>query len=165
MPNQGNKRDYVGDWLVGPIAYADADYSLEAAQKGYSELMADLDAFGPRTQRSFMAKAYNVVNCGAAPFEVLPTYNDDAYVFDRCLFMNNYGVRTSPNPAFEAWNWNAPFWLGVNTISVNGKTTTLVGSCFWGIEVVEALRDHMEGTLRDIMSKAPKTGSKEIPVY
>ena len=29
------------------------------------------------------------------------------------------------------WNWNAPMWLGVNTINVNGKTTTLIGSCLW----------------------------------
>jgi len=165
VENQGKKRDFVGDWLVGPIAYASEDYSLQEAQHGYEELLADLDAFGPRTQRSFMAKSYNVVNCGAAPFEVIPTYNDDAYVFDRCLFMNNYGVRTNPNPAFEAWNWNAPFWLGLNTISVNGKTTTLIGSAFWGLEVVEALRDHIEATLRDIMSKAPKEGGKSVPVY
>lgn len=54
------------------------------------------------------------------------------------------------------WNWNAPIWLGVNTITntiqVNGKTTTLVGSCMWGLEIVESLRDSMEVTLRDIMA-------------
>lgn len=50
----------------------------------------------------------------------------------------------------------APIWLGVNTITntiqVNGKTTTLVGSCMWGLEIVESLRDSMEVTLRDIMA-------------
>ena len=56
-------------------------------------------------------------------------------------------------------------WLGVNTINVNGKTTTLVGSSFWGLEVVEALRDHMEGTLREIMAQAPRRGGKEVPAY
>lgn len=39
-----------------------------------------------------------------------------------------------------------------NTIQVNGKTTTLVGSCMWGLEIVESLRDSMEVTLRDIMA-------------
>ena len=54
---------------------------------------------------------------------------------------------------FRAWNWNAPLWFGVNTIQVNGRTTTLVGSAMWGIEPVLALRDNMEATLRDIMAK------------
>ena len=45
-------------------------------------------------------------------------------------------------------------WLGVNTIQVNGKTTTLVGSSFWSLPIMEAVRDHMEITLRDIMAKA-----------
>lgn len=149
-------RDLVGEWLVGPVAYAGKDYSLQDAQAGYAALIDDLDEFGPRTQASFMAKAYGLVNCGAAPFECVPTYNDDAHVFDRTLFMNNYGRRSvDPAAGFEAWNWNAPLWLGVNTINVNGKTTTLVGSCMWGLEVVEALRDHMEVTLRGIMAKAP----------
>ena len=153
---RGGSRDLVGEWLVGPVAYAGSDYSLQDAQAGYAALIDDLDRFGPKTQASFMAKAYGLVNCGAAPFECTPTYNDDAHVFDKTLFMNNYGRRSvDPEAGFEAWNWNAPLWLGVNTINVNGKTTTLVGSCMWGLDVVEALRDHMEATLRGIMAKAP----------
>jgi len=162
---QGASRDFVGDWLVGPVAYVENDYTLEKAQLGYKELTKDLDEFGPRTQRSFMAKAYGLFNSGAAAFEVFPMYNDDVYVFDKCLFMNNYGVRSNPNPAWEAWNWNAPFWLGVNTINVNGKTTTLVGSCMWGMPVVEAIRDRMEVELRAIMAKAPAGSAKEIPTH
>lgn len=165
LADQGKRRDFVGDWLVGLVAYCEPDYTLASAQAGYVELNQDLDAFGPRTVSSLVAKAYGLINCGAAPFECVPTYNDDAHVFDRTLFMNNYGVRTNANPAFEAWNWNAPLWLGVNTINVNGKTTTLVGSSFWGLEVVEALRDHMEGTLREIMAQAPRRGGKEVPAY
>jgi len=166
VTGQGNSRDFVGEWLVGPLAYADADYDLQKAQQGYVEMTADLDDFGPRTQRSFMAKAYGLLSCGAAPFEIVPTYNDDAHVLDRTLFMNNYGVRKNANPAFAAWNWNAPLWLGVNTINVNGQTTTLVGSAFWGLDVVEALRDHMETTLREeIMAKAPKRGGKAVPEF
>eukprot|EP00900_Chrysochromulina_parva_P006180 jgi/Chrpa1/15563/Chrysochromulina_OHIO_Genome00019132-RA len=90
-------------------------------------------------------------------FQIMPAYNDDLHIMDRCLFMNSYGKRTMPTP-FHTWNWKAPIciWLGVNTITntiqVNGKTTTLVGSCMWGLEIVESLRDSMEVTLRDIMA-------------
>ena len=54
------------------------------------------------------------------------------------------------------WLWNAPQWLGVNTININGATTTLVGSMLWGLPVVEAIRDNIEATLREIMAAAPK---------
>merc|ERR1719478_752764 len=100
-------------------------------------MISDMKEFGPLTQRSFAAKAWGLVNSGAAMFEVLPTYNDDGYLLGRTLFMNQYGVRTNPNPSFEAWNWQAPMWLGINTIQVNGKTTTMIGSMIWGQEVVE----------------------------
>ena len=146
----------VGDWLVGPVTRVNADYNLQVAQAGYESMKADVDKFGPKTQKSFMAKAYGLVNCGAGQFQTLPTYNDDAHVVDCCLLMNNYGVRSTANPALEAWNWCAPLWLGINTINVNGRTTTLIGSCMWGLEVIEALRDHIEGTLREIMACAPE---------
>merc|ERR1712224_47227 len=103
---------------------------------------------GPLTRRSFAAKAWGLVNQWAANFQVPPPYNDDAPVFGRTLFMNNYGVRTNPSPSFFAWNWNAPFWLGVNTICVNGKTTTQVGGMFWGADIIEAIAQNMEATLR-----------------
>ena len=90
-----------------------------------------------------------------ATFEPVPAYNDDLHLLDRTVFMNQYGKREMPEEVgFEAWSWNAPIWLGVNTIQVNGKTTTLIGSCMWGLEIVEALRDSMEITLRGIMAKA-----------
>merc|ERR1719240_460166 len=110
--------------------------------------MDDLDSVGPLTRNAMMAKAYGLVNSGAAAFEPVPAYNDDLHLLDRCLFMNQYGKREMPpEVGFEAWNWNAPIWLGVNTIQVNGKTTTLIGSCMWGLEIVEALRDSIEITL------------------
>ena len=56
-------------------------------------------------------------------------------------------------------------WWGVNTINVNGQTMTMVGSTLWGQEVVAAMRDHMEGTLREIMEHAPKDGSATVPTY
>jgi hypothetical protein len=56
-------------------------------------------------------------------------------------------------------------WLGVNTICVDGRTTTLVGSSFWGGELVEAMRDHMLGTLREIMSHHADAKGVEMPTY
>lgn len=130
-------------------------FALEAAQASYKEMIKDLDEIGPITQAAFMAKAYGLVNSGAAAFQLPPTFNDDTHILDRSLFMNNYGVRDMPpDSPFDTWNWNAPIWLGVNTICVNGKTTTLVGSSMWGLDLVEGLRDNMEATLRGIMAKA-----------
>ena len=81
--------------------------------------------------------------------------------------MNNYGIRTvDEKSGFGVWNWNAPMWLGLNTINVNGKTTTLIGSCLWGIDVVTALRDNIEATLREIMDSAPTDGTQlVVPAY
>ena len=39
----------------------------------------------------------------------------------------------------------------------------MVGSCMWGQEVVDAMRDSIEGTLRDIMAQAPE-GASNITV-
>ena len=131
------------------------NFTLQKAHEEYTTVMKDLDEMGPITRNAMMAKAYGLVNSGAAAFEPFPSYNDDMHLLDRCLFMNQYGVRDMPSEVgFDTWNWNAPIWLGVNTICVNGKTTTLVGSCMWGLEAVEALRDSMEITLRGIMAKA-----------
>jgi hypothetical protein len=155
VAGQGDARDYVGDWLIGPVSHVPANFDLPAATAAYKEMIADLDEIGPMTRKAIWAKAYGLANSGAAAFEIPPTYNDDAHMLDRCLFMNNYGARTMPAESpFHTWNWNAPIWLGVNTISVNGKTTTMVGSCMWGQEIVEALRDHMEVTVRGIMDQA-----------
>lgn len=158
IKDQGESRDFVGEWLVGPLQYVPSgEYTIEDAHASYENLQDELREIGPRTQDSFMAKAYGIINCGAALFEMLPTYNDGMGVFDRCLFMNNYGVRTIPEEShFLAWNWNAPFWFGFNTINVNGRTSTLMGSFVWGEEVVSAFRDSVEKTLREIMDKVPE---------
>jgi len=156
VPGQGKERDYVGDWLIGAITKVPPGvFSLEAAQASYKEMLADLDSLGPISQAAFMAKAYGIINSGAAAFQPPPTLNDNAHILDRSLFMNNYGVREMPAESpFDTWNWNAPIWLGVNTICVNRKTTTLVGSSMWSLELIEAIRDNMEATLREIMAKA-----------
>jgi hypothetical protein len=57
-------------------------------------------------------------------------------------------------------------WFGVNTICVDGRTTTLVGSSFWGGDLVEAMRDNMLETLREIMSHhADAKGDLKMPTY
>jgi len=122
---------------------------------GYKELQSELDEIGPKMKETIMAKAYGIVNSGAAVFQLAPCYSVYPHAFNRCIFMNNYGIRKMPpGSPFHSWNWNAPLWLGINSINVDGATTTLVGSCFWGQEVVDAMRDNMEATLRDIMTKA-----------
>jgi hypothetical protein len=40
-----------------------------------------------------------------------------------------------------------------------------VGSLFWGEEVVEALRDNVEATLRGIMAEAEATDLETIPTF
>merc|ERR1711879_401393 len=120
------------------------------AMAGYKELMTELDEVGPATTDAIMAKAYGLVNSGAGVFEALPTYNAWNCPWDKNIFMNNYGVRSMPKGSpFYWWNWNAPFWCGINTINVDGRTTTMIGSLFWGIKVVEKLRDSVERTLRN----------------
>jgi len=158
-------RDLVGDWLFGPVQEVPAQYGLKEAMEGYTELQKDLEEIGPITRDSIMAKAYGLVNSGAALFEVLPTYNTWSHCLNRCLFMNNYGVRTMPpGTPFHTWNWNAPLWLGLNTINVDGCTTTLIGSSFHGLKVVEAMRDHIEATLRGEVMAAGKS-AETIPTY
>jgi len=40
-------RDLVGDWLVGPLQYPTATYTLKDAQAGYENLLSELDQCGP----------------------------------------------------------------------------------------------------------------------
>jgi hypothetical protein len=149
-------RNLVGDWLVGPLQHVPrGEYTLEDAQRGYEQLLDDLDNLGVSVQRAFDAKAYGLYNGGAAVFEALPTYGDDARIFGS-IFFNNYGVRTvHPESGFFSWNWAAPFKLGFNTINVNGKTCICLSSSVLGLEALRAVRDHTEGTLRQIMDEAP----------
>jgi hypothetical protein len=168
LKEQGNTRNLVGDWLFGPVQHVDGskDYSLDDATAAYSDLRNELDNVGPAMRDSFWAKAYALVNSGSAGFELMPWYNDDMHVMDRCIFLNNYGVRTVPKESgFHTWNWNAPLWLGLNSINVNGCTTTMIGSAMFGREIVHALRDHIEATLREIMAKAPESSDVDIPTF
>jgi hypothetical protein len=170
LPNQADDmRDLVGDWLFGPVQKVPAKYGPEEAMAGYRELQSELDNLGPIMQQAILAKAYGLMNSGAALFQGLPTYGTWSHCFDRNLFMNNYGVRTMPEGSpFHWWTWNAPLWLGLNTINVDGRTTTLIGSMMWGIDVLERLRDTIEDILRnEFMAKSPASGQKGalVPSY
>lgn len=158
-------RDLVGDWLVGPEQAIPRNYGVKEAMEGYKELSKELDEVGPMMRSAIMAKAYGILNSGAAAFQWLPTYAAWYTPTDRQLFMNNYGVRTMPEGSpFHTWNWNAPFWFGLNTINVDGRTTTLVGSMIFGMEVVEAMRDSTEATLREFMAQAG-SNMESVPSY
>jgi len=150
------ERNLVGDWLVGPIQRIPRDrYTLEDAQRGYEQLVRDLDTLGEEVRRAFDAKAYGFLNGGAAVFEAAPTYGLDAKIWDS-VFFNNYGVRSvSPEAGFVSWNWAAPFKLGFNAIHANGRTCITLTSYMLGIETLRAMRDHAEVTLRDLMASAP----------
>ena len=41
----------------------------------------------------------------------------------------------------------------------------MIGSCMFGQELVEAVRDNVEATLRGIMANAPVNSTAGIPVY
>jgi hypothetical protein len=161
-------RDFVGDWLFGPIQrvpQSPQSYGVDEAMIGYKELQDECDNIGPIMKECIMAKAYGLLNSGAAMFQFMPCYNVWYHALDRCIFMNNYGIRTMPKGSpFHTWNWNAPAWFGINTINVDGATTTLVGSMLWGLDVVEAMRDNIEATLRGIMSEAGQEMAS-IPSY
>jgi hypothetical protein len=164
IPGQ-TTRDLVGDWLFGPVQMVGKTYGYKEAMAGYDELLKECDEIGPIMKEAIWAKAYGLLNCGAAGFQLLPTYSVRNHALNKNIFMNNYGVRTMPERSpFKTWNWNAPLWFGINTINVDSCTTTFVGSCFWGLPVIEAMRDNMETTLRGIMAKADPATCK-VPAY
>ena len=104
-------------------------------------------------RRSFEAKAYGVLNGGAAAFEAPPTFGDDLMLLDS-VFFNNYGTRTVHEDAqCVGWNWGAPFKLGVNCIYVNGRTCICFASSVLSTEDLNAIRDHAQGRLLEFASE------------
>ena len=122
------ERNLIGDWLVGPVQGLPTDsgtpYSLEQAQNGYQKLLREIRDCDGAVREAFEAKAYGVINGGAATFQAPPTYpvGGRATMLDS-VFFNNYGTRTiHPDAGCIGWNWGAPFQLGCNCIYVNGRT-------------------------------------------
>lgn len=144
-------RKYVGDWLLGPLQYPAANYTLEEAMKGYQNLLWDLDNCGPATKKAFWAKAYGFYTQGSALFQCPWFYPDDSCIANG-IFFNNYGIReVHPDCGFHSYNWGAPFRLGFNTICVNGVTTITCASSYTGLPTLQAIRDNAEVSLRLIM--------------
>ena len=149
------ERNVVGDFLVGPLqrVAADEDYTLARSQAGYDTLRAELKACSGAVARAFAAKAYGILNGGAAAFEAPPTYGEPLMLMDS-LFFNNYGTRSIHEDAgCIGWNWGAPFGLGCNCIFVNGRTCMCFASSVLGEEQLAAVRDHAEGVLRGVLKE------------
>ena len=105
-------RDYVGDWLIGPLQMIGSrSYTLKESEQGYHQLLDGLDNFNQLTVNAMEAKAWGLIQGGSGVFEVPPTYNDTAVVFDS-MFFNNYGTRSMEGD-FQSWNWMAPFKIGM----------------------------------------------------
>lgn len=139
----------VGDFLVGPLQRVRPDeaYTLGTSQAAYEALRGDLATLGDPVRRSFEAKAYGVLNGGAAAFEAPPTFGDDLMLLDS-VFFNNYGTRTvHPDAGCVGWNWGAPFKLGCNAIFVNGRTCICFASSVLADDELRAVRDHARGLL------------------
>lgn len=149
------ERNLVGDWLIGPYqrVLPNEDYSLEAAERGYRMLRTELASHDGAVRRAFEAKAYGVLNGGAAAFEAPPTYGD-ANTLMNSVFFNNYGTRTVHAGAeCIGWNWGAPFGLGCNCIYVNGRTCICFATSVLGREKLALIRDHAYQVLRGYMEE------------
>ena len=159
-PNSSGTSSGIGSW-VPSSASPEIDIPSRT-RRSYERLVRDLDTLGEEVRRAFDAKAYGLLNGGAAVFEVAPTYGLDAMIWDS-VFFNNYGVRSvCPQAGLVSWNCAAPFKLGFNAIRANGKTCITLTSYVLGLETLRAVRDHAEATLRDLMVSAPlarRTGS------
>ena len=150
------ERNVVGDFLVGPLQRggADDEYTLAKSQAAYETLRTEVAECSGAVRRSFEAKAYGVLNGGAAAFEAPPTFGDDLMLLDS-VFFNNYGTRTVHEDAqCSGWNWGAPFKLGVNCIFVNGRTCICFASSVLSTEDLAAIRDHAQGRLLEFSSEA-----------
>ena len=149
------ERNVVGDFLVGPLQRvgADDEYTLAKSQAAYETLRTEVAECSGAVRRSFEAKAYGVLNGGAAAFEAPPTFGDDLMLLDS-VFFNNYGTRTVHEDAqCVGWNWGAPFKLGVNCIFVNGRTCICFASSVLSTEDLAAIRDHAQGRLLEFTSE------------
>jgi len=164
-------RDQVGDWLLGPSYPMDEKNVTFAEHTAmYNTILKELDKLSGASAEAIEAKHYSLVNGGAAVYEAWPFYPLDAAVFGNCLFFNNYGLREMvPEAGCVSFNWAAPFYIGLNTISVNGRTCFSVASSVLGLDKVRAVRDETCRILTEIVEKGvpadalpASTGKKEM---
>jgi len=162
------ERNVIGDWLVGPyrqlrsLTTAGRDFSLKDSQRMYEDLISELGHgtntgdFNGAVAKACEAKHYGLLNWGAAVFEFFPFYPDGIKILDS-IFLNNYGIRTlHEDSGFYSWNWAAPTGIALNTISVNGKMCTCLGTCVHSQDECDAIRDEVEAILLEFAGKATK---------
>ena len=141
------ERNLVGDCLPAhssACARGPAASTRSPTRSSARRLLADLESLGGSVGRAFEAKAYGLLNGGAAAFEAPPTYGDDFTIFSS-IFFNNYGRRKiHPDAGCVGWNWGAPFKLGCNCIFINGRTCICFASCVLNREILRAIRDHAQ---------------------
>ena len=95
-----------------------------------------------------------LLNWGAAVFEFFPFYPDENKILDS-IFLNNYGIRSiHPDSGFYSYNWAAPTGIALNTMCVNGKWCTALGTATHSQDELDAIRDEVEKILIEV-AEAP----------
>ena len=114
---------------------------------------------------TFQAKAYGWNQKGASMFEMHPYYPHDIGIFGPSIFFNNYGLRTfHPDSGIVSWNWCAPYYLGCNTICVNGNNSIALASLVLGQERLDMIRDQMWVEMKRLMVAPKEDWMDEISV-
>ena len=115
---------------------------------------------------TFQAKAYGWNQKGASMFEMHPYYPHDIGIFGPSIFFNNYGLRTfHPDSGIVSWNWCAPYYLGCNTICVNGNNSIALASLVLGQERLDMIRDQMWVEMKRLMVAPKEDWMDEIYPY
>ena len=160
------ERNLVGDWLIGPLQKikSGVEYTLDTAQAKYERLLASMENLDGDVLHAAEARAYGVINGGAAMCEVMPFYPDHQRVWSG-VFFNNYGLRTiHPDAGCISFNWGAPFMLGFNTICVNGRTCICLASSLMSLEKLQAIRDKSHDILREYIEAGKDGANNSAPL-
>jgi len=145
--------------IPGPVQRLDQGgvYTKERSQTEYNNLIKELTEFAPNSDvaNTFQAKAYGWNQKGASMFEMHPFYPHDIGIFGPSVFFNNYGLRTFHSASgIVSWNWCAPYYLGCNTICVNGRNSIALASLVIGQELLDSVRNQMWIEMKKIMDSA-----------
>jgi len=146
----------IGDWLIGPtrrlraLTEGSKPFSLKDSQRMYDDLISELGEFNGAVAIACEAKHYGLINWGAAIFEFFPFYPDETKILDS-VFLNNYGNRTiHEDSGFVSFNWAAPTGIALNTINVNNKMCSCLGTSVHSQDECDAIRDEVERLLMEI---------------
>ena len=153
------ERNIIGDWLVGPVQRLNTsiEYTLKKSQDEYNKLIHEMTYYPSEGEvaQTFNAKAYGLMNHGAAGWEWLPCYGYDTGLCGPSVFFNNYGLRSmNENANVLTWNWVAPFYLGCNCVNVNGRTNIGFATGFIGGQNLKAIRNQMEINIQTLVARA-----------